>query len=81
MPHLKSWPEFPFAIREHLIERMRDREVTITDLNELRIWVETHPVVPDGEWYKDFDSFKLCGEGPYPKTFLLKGQSAKGRKV
>jgi len=50
MPHLKGWPESPLAMRQHLIERMRDREITIADLNELRIWVETHPVVPDGEW-------------------------------
>ena len=42
----------------------------------LRLWVESHPLVPEGEWYKDFGSFKLCGEGPYPKTFLLFGQPA-----
>ena len=27
----------------------------------------------EGAWYKDFGSFKLCGEGRYPKTFLLAG--------
>jgi hypothetical protein len=26
-----------------------------------------------GEWFKDFGSFRLCGSGPFPKTFLLKG--------
>jgi metallo-beta-lactamase class B len=30
---------------------------------------------------KDFGSFKLCGEGRYPKTFLLPGQSARGQKL
>jgi hypothetical protein len=39
------------------------------------------PYVPDGPWYKDFGSFKLCGEGQYPKTFLLKGQAAHGQEV
>jgi hypothetical protein len=39
------------------------------------------PDVPDGPWYKDFGSFKLCGEGRYPKTFLLQGQAAKGEKL
>jgi catechol 2,3-dioxygenase-like lactoylglutathione lyase family enzyme len=29
-------------------------------------------------WYKDFGSFKICGRGLYPKTFLLRGQPAKG---
>jgi hypothetical protein len=23
---------------------------------------------PDGLWYKDFGSFKICGGGKYPKT-------------
>jgi hypothetical protein len=26
-------------------------------------------------------AFKICGEGPYPKTFLLSGQPAKGESV
>ncbi len=26
-------------------------------------------------------SFKICGEGKYPKTFLLHGQAAKGQKL
>jgi hypothetical protein len=30
---------------------------------------------------KDFGSFKICGEGKYPKTFLLAGQPAKGKKL
>jgi hypothetical protein len=39
------------------------------------------PDVPNGAWYKDFGSFKLCGEGQYPKTFLLKSQPANGEEV
>jgi len=50
---------------------MADRSISIADLNQLRLWVESNPEVPDGDWYKDFGSFKVCGEGPYPKTFLL----------
>lgn len=60
---------------------MRDRSIGLSDLNQLRIWIESKPVVPEGLWYKDFGSFKLCGEGRYPKTFLLVGQSAKGQKL
>ncbi|HEV2383359.1 MAG TPA: hypothetical protein VG206_26640 [Terriglobia bacterium] len=81
MPHLKTWSDLPPAIRQHLIDRMRDRNISIADLNELRIWFETHPTVPEGEWYKDFGSFKLCGEGPYPKAFLLRGRHATGQKA
>ena len=61
------------------MERMRDRRISIADLDKLRIWVESHSVVPEGKWYKDFGSFKICGEGPYPKTFLTAGQPAGAR--
>ena len=47
----------------------------------LRSWVEPHLLVPEGEWYKDFGSFKICGAGPYPRTFLLSGQQAKGESL
>jgi hypothetical protein len=38
------------------------------------------PRCADGPWYKDFGSFKICGEGKYAKTFLLAGQPAKGQQ-
>jgi len=81
MAKIATWGELPAATRQHLIERMRDRLITLGDLNALRLWMETQPEVPDGEWYKDFGSFKLCGAGSYPKTFLLRGQAARGSKL
>ena len=63
MPKIQQWAKFPEALRRHLIERMSDRSITLTDLNQLRLWVEANPEVPVGDWYKDFGSFKLCGEG------------------
>ena len=60
---------------------MHDRNITLSDLNQLRLWMETKPEVPPGLWYKDFGSFKLCGEGRLPKTFLLAGQPAVGSKL
>jgi len=59
---------------------MRDRNISLADLNLLRLWLETKPTVPQDSWSKDFGSFKLCGEGQYPKTFLLPGQPAKGEQ-
>lgn len=81
MPQIEIWSRFPPALRDHLIERMRDRKIGLKDLNRLRIWMESKPEVPEGTWYKDFGSFKICGEGKYPKTFLLAGQTASGRKL
>ena len=63
MPQIESWPRIPAAIRDHLVERMHDRSISLEDLNRLRIWIESKPDVPEDLWYKDFASFKLCGEG------------------
>ncbi len=81
MPQIGRWAELPEAVRQHLVERMRDRAIGLSDLNELRIWMETRPQVPEGAWYKDFGSFKICGSGSLPKTFLLRGQVAKGEAL
>lgn len=81
MPRVEAWDHFPPALRSHLIERMRDRKIAIADLEKLRRWIETEPVVPAGEWCKDFGSFKICGEGQFPKTSLLAGQPAGGEKL
>jgi len=81
MPQIATWSHLPAAVRAHLVERMHDRKISPQDLDRLRVWIESKPNVPDGPWYKDFGSFKLCGEGSYPKTFLLAGQVAKGQEI
>ena len=81
MPQIETWPRLPAALRDHLVERMHDHNITLSDLNQLRLWMETKPEVPSGLWYKDFGSFKLCGEGRLPKRFLLAGQPAVGSKL
>jgi hypothetical protein len=60
---------------------MRDRAISLQDLNRLRIWIDSSPEVPEDDWYKDFESFKICGAGWLPKTFLLRGQAAKGEAI
>jgi len=79
MPRIQ-WTGLPEALRSHLFDRLRERQITADDLYELKRWRESEPEAPDGEWYKDFGSFKVCGEGAYPKTFLLKGQPARGKE-
>jgi hypothetical protein len=81
MPQIASWDNLPPRVREHLIDRMRDRAIGMADLNQLRLWIDSKPEVPEGDWYRDFGSFKICGRGPIPKTFLLGGQAAKGEAV
>ena len=80
MPKIQ-WTNLPPALRDHLFERLRERTITAEDLYQLKVWRESEPDAPDGLWYKDFGSFKVCGDGQFPKTFLLRDQSAKGTKL
>jgi len=48
MPRLETWGRFPLSLRRHLIDRMRERSISIADLSQLRIWVESGPEVAKG---------------------------------
>jgi hypothetical protein len=76
-----EWTNLPPALRDHLFDRLRDRKITAEDLYQLKLWRESEPDAPEGDWFKDFGSFNICGEGKYPKTFLLRDQLAKGEKL
>ena len=80
MPRIR-WADLPGPVRHHLYERAIERRISNVDLARLLARCKSNPEAPDGPWYKDFGSFKLCGEGPYPKTFLTKGQVARGRRI
>jgi hypothetical protein len=69
--------DLPPALRDHLFERLRERKITAEDPRPIRGF--RFCLTP--QRYKDFGSFKVCGEGKYPKTFLLRGQPAKGEKL
>ena len=80
MPRIASWDSLPANVRQHLVDRMRERSISIADLNQLRLWIATQPEVPEGDWYKDFGSFKICGRGSYPKDFSATHASRKGQR-
>jgi hypothetical protein len=76
-----QWTNLPPALRRHLFDRLEDRKITVEDLYQLKLWRESEPEAPDGLRYKDFGSFKICGEGKFPETFLLKSQAPKGKPL
>jgi len=80
MPRIE-WTDLPPALRDHLFDRVRERRISAEDLYLLKVWRESEPEAPDGSWFKDFGSFKICGEGKFPKTFLLRGQAARGQRL
>jgi hypothetical protein len=60
---------------------VQEREISLADLQRLQEWVKSEPYAPDGEWYKDFGSFKLCGSGEYPRTVLARDMKAFGERI
>jgi hypothetical protein len=80
MPKIQ-WTELPLPLRQHLFDRLEQRQITVEDLYQLKLWRESDPDAPEGEWYKDFGTFKICASGRFSKTFLLKGQAARGKPI
>lgn len=71
----------PPALLAHLLDRVIAREVTLVNLHQMQKWIETNPTVPEGDWYKRFGEFSICGEGPLVKTFLTARQVPVGTEV
>jgi hypothetical protein len=73
--------DLPRGVWQHILERVDERRIPLADLYRLQAWVRAGPQAPDGDWYKDFGSFKLCGSGEYPKTFLVKEMKPWGKEI
>ncbi|HEY3938041.1 MAG TPA: hypothetical protein VGL97_11455 [Bryobacteraceae bacterium] len=70
MPRIR-FSKLPAELRRHILQWIDERSIKYADLVRLQEWVTSEPQAPDGNWYKDFGSFKLCGTGEFPKTVLL----------
>lgn len=72
----------PRNVREHLLARLRERSITEDDLYKLKFWLEPPgPDVPEGDWYKDFGTFRIAGRGSLILTFLTRDQAGYGTKI
>jgi hypothetical protein len=71
----------PERLMAHLIRRVRQREISTSQLGLLARWLATDPEVPEGQWFKRFPEMIVCGEGPLVKTFLRTGQLPAGEEV
>ena len=80
MPKVRR-QNLPPALFQHLLDRIQSRKIPATQLELLATWLDTEPDVPEGEWYKRFPGMTAGGEGELIKTFLLPGQSPKGKRV
>lgn len=71
----------PRPVIEHLARRVRERHVSIEDLQAFAKWVDTDPTVPVGPWFKRFSKIVVCGESELVKTILEDGHTAVGVEV
>lgn len=71
----------PRGVWQHLLERVHERQISFGDLELLQSWVRSEPEAPEGDWYKDFGSFVLCGAGGLPKTLLARGMKPHGEPI
>jgi hypothetical protein len=80
MPKIQ-WERLPREKWADLRDRAKERQISMEDLFELAEWKAQDPDVPEGDLYKDFGTFKLCGTGKHPNTFLIAGQAARGERL
>jgi hypothetical protein len=70
-----NYHKYPAGIKQHLVERIRDRGFLPGMAQELANWLQTRPSAPDlrespDGWHKKFSSFTVCGEGEFLKTLF-----------
>jgi hypothetical protein len=78
-----SWKQLPPAVREHLQARLKERSISEDDLYKLKFWIEQPPGpdAPEGDWFCDFGTFKICGRGSLVLTFLRADQAGYGTEI
>jgi len=80
MPKIRRH-KLPQPLLNHLLTRIRQRNIAPDQLVLLACWLDTEPEVSEGKWFKRFPGFILCGEGDFPKTFLVAGQAPEGQEI
>jgi hypothetical protein len=78
---LPSRQNLPPALLDHLLDRVRQRQISPDQLGVLADWLDTEPEVPEGKWFKRFAGLTVCGEGELVKTFLSLGQVPTGTEI
>ena len=80
MPRVRR-SNLPPLLLEHLLDRIRKRNISADQLGLLAEWLDSAPEVPTGRWFKKFPGMIVCGEGELVKTFLQIGQLPEGQEI
>lgn len=73
--------DIPRPLLEHLLLRVRDRDIDEDAVQSLAAWLDTNPEVPKGNWFKRFSTMTVCGDGALIKTFLTRAQTPFGTEL
>jgi hypothetical protein len=79
MPKIDRWAQFPEGVRQHLIDRMRDRAISVADLNQLRLWIDTQPEVPEERLVQRLRIIQAVRSGLACKDILASWPGRKGQ--
>ena len=80
MPKIRR-QNLPPALLDHLLDRIRSREISADHLGLFAEWLDTEPEVPDEKWFKRFPAMTVCGQGDLVKTFLTAHQLPTGKEI
>ena len=80
MPKIRRH-HLPPALFDHLLDRIRLREISTGQLGLLATWLDRAPDVPDGPWFKRFPEMTVCGNGELVKIILLREQTPFGQEI
>ena len=80
MPKIRR-QDVPEVILRHLIQRVRERSIPVSELVLFSNWLAEQPEVPPGKWFKRFPNMTICGEGELVRTFLTSQQLAFGQEI
>ncbi|MDD5141494.1 MAG: hypothetical protein PHY43_14690 [Verrucomicrobiales bacterium] len=80
MPRIRRH-NLPPPLLAHLLDRIKQRNISADQLGLLVEWLDAEPEVPDGKWFKKFSGMTVCGEGELVKTFLQSDQIATGEEL
>lgn len=71
----------PRAVLNHLLDRIREREIRSDQLALLAEWLDTEPEVPSAKWFKRFPGMIVYGQSELVLTILRPGQLPDGAEM
>jgi hypothetical protein len=68
MPRIRRH-HLPPQLLDHLLDRIRRRNISADQLGLMADWLHAKPEVPEGPWFKKFPGMTVCGDGNSSKPF------------